>query len=359
MELRHKHDYEKAMCRVEAWAHGEVVDRAPVRFSRHNAQYDTAKVLDTARWLSIKDRWMDAEFQVDSFLELTEKRVFRGETFPVYWPNLGPDIYAAFFGCGLTFGEVTSWSHPIIDDISNEGQFCKPVFDESNVFLCKIRELTKLALEKCDGRALVGVTCWGQGIDCVAAWRSPENLCMDLILEPDRVKGLLERSLIPFHALVKEFNSMIMEKGLPSVGWMEIPLANITHIAQTDFANMISPAQFDKFCLPSLRKEIAGMERVIFHMDGKGVANHLDFLLAEPGITAIQWAQGVGDDEPIMQWVPLIMRIQAAGKSVVVDLKPYELEPFMEQVRPEGIFLSIAADDHEQEAILRRLLKWR
>ena len=87
------------------------------------------------------------------------------------------------------------------------------------------------------------------------------------------------------------------------------------------------------------------MERVIFHMDGKGVANHLDTLLAEPGIRAIQWVQGVGEDEPILQWIPLIKRIQSAGKSVVVDLKPKELEAFMAQVSPEGIFLCIAAEE--------------
>ena len=74
-------------------------------------------------------------------------------------------------------------------------------------------------------------------------------------------------------------------------------------------------------------------------MDGPGVANHVDELIAEPGIDAIQWAQGVGDDEPIMQWVPLIKRIQQGGKAVVVDLKP--------------------AEDNIQEDILKRLDKWR
>jgi len=358
-ELKNMPGYADAMRRVEAWFHGAVLDRVPVRFSRHNAQYDRAQGPSACSWPSLKDRWLDAEYQVDTFLREIEGLTFRAESFPVYWPNLGPDIYAAFFGCELEFGEITSWSRPIIDDLSDDRQASRPVFNPDNLYLRKLREMTDLALEKCAGQALVGVTSWCPGIDCAAAWRGPEKLCADLLLEPERAKRLLALSLPPFHPLLNEFSYRIRAKGLPLVSWMGIPFDGASHIAQTDFASMISPQQFEDFCLPPLREEIAGLERVIFHMDGKGVANHVEYLLSEPGITAIQWAQGVGDDEPILQWVPLIRRIQAAGKSVVVDLKTQELEPFMSQVEPEGLFLCISAEEHEQDALLRRLMKWR
>ena len=32
------------------------------------------------------------------FLKSIEGRRFHGETFPVFFPNLGPDVYAAFYG---------------------------------------------------------------------------------------------------------------------------------------------------------------------------------------------------------------------------------------------------------------------
>jgi hypothetical protein len=358
-ELNGMFDYEFSMRRVDAWFHGEVLDRVPVRFSRHNAQYDQAQPKYASRWPTLRDRWMDAEYQVDSFLRSLEGQEFKGESFPVYWPNLGPDLYAAFFGCELEFGEVTSWSQPIIEDLSDESSWRRPVFDPGNPYLQKLKTMTDLALEKCQGVALVGLTSWCPGIDCVAAWLGPENLCMNLMLEPERVKQLLEASMEPFPGVFGEFSGAIRGKGLPTVSWMGIPVDGVSHIAQADFSNMISPTQFKEFCLPYLREEIAGMDRVIFHMDGKGVANHLDYLLAEPGIQAIQWAQGVGDDAPILQWIPLIKRIQSAGKSVVVDLTPAELEPFMAQVRPEGIFLWIAAEENDQDAIVRRLLSWR
>jgi len=356
--LDNRAEYESALKRVDAWFHGAVLDRVPVRFSRHNAQYDQALLRDAWRWPTLKDRWLDAEYQVDSFLQSLEGRHFRGESFPVYWPNLGPDIYAAFFGCELDFGEVTSWSHPIIGDLSEGVSLRKPVFDPEHPYLQKLRQMTTLALEKCQDRALVGLTSWCPGIDCVAAWLGAENLCLSLLTEPERVKELLALSMEPFRGMFKTFADSIWAKGLPTVSWMGIPSEGASHIAQADFSSMVSPAQFEAFCLPYLREEIAGMDRVIFHMDGKGVANHLEYLLAEQRIDAIQWAQGVGDDEPILQWLPLIKRIQSAGKSVVVDLKPHELERFMAEMEPEGVFLCIAAEEDEQEPLLKRLSKW-
>jgi hypothetical protein len=94
-------------------------------------------------------------------------------------------------------------------------------------------------------------------------------------------------------------------------------------------------------------------------VDGKGVARHIDLILELPKLNAIQWVQGLGADTPIMQWVPLIKRIQAAGKSVVVDLTHAELEDFIAAVRPEGILLTMASEDEEEErAILKRVSQW-
>jgi hypothetical protein len=357
--LTTKPDFAQAMRRVEAWFHGQILDRAPVRFTKHNAQYESASGLDTSRWPTLRDRWFDTDYQIDSFLAGIEGCVFRAETFPVFWPNLGPEIYAAFFGCELKFGEITSWSEPIISDLSDDAQVARPVFDPGNVYLRKLDEMTACALERCLGKALVGVTSWCPGIDCAAAWMGPEDLCLAMMLEPDRVKQLVERTLEPWASLADAYYGRLARLGQPSVGWMEIPHQGRVHIMQADFSNMISPAQFAEFCRPFLRREMEGMDRVIFHMDGKGVARHLEFLLAEPGIHAIQWVQGVGDDEPILQWVPLIKRIQAGGKSVVIDLKLDELAPFMEQIRPEGVFLCIPAEGPIQDDILARMARWK
>jgi len=75
-------------------------------------------------------------------------------------------------------------------------------------------------------------------------------------------------------------------------------------------------------------------------------------------IQAFQWVQGMGLDMPIMQWVPLIKKIQDAGKSVIIDLQLNELEDFISSVDKKGIYLCIAADEDLQPDIIKRVEKW-
>ena len=109
-------DFEKAMQRIEAWFNHEPLDRPPVRFSQHNSEYEDLPASKAASWPDLKARWFDAEFQVDSFIESIKGRRFYGETFPVFSPNLGPNVYAAFHGGDLDYAEVTSWIVHCIHD---------------------------------------------------------------------------------------------------------------------------------------------------------------------------------------------------------------------------------------------------
>ena len=101
------------------------------------------------------------------------------------------------------------------------------------------------------------------------------------------------------------------------------------------------------------------MDHNIFHVDGKFVARHIDIILELPHLNGIQWVQGMGTDQPILQWAPFIRKVQAAGKSVVVELETSELEGFIESVEPEGILLCLGSEsEEEEEAILKRVEKW-
>ena len=121
---------------------------------------------------------------------------------------------------------------------------------------------------------------------------------------------------------------------------------------------MLSPAMFEEFVLPCVVKEAKAFDHNIFHMDGPGVMRHLDMLLDVNEIRAIQLVQGVGEDEPIMQWLPVIKKIQARGKGIVVGLQKHELKDFMANMDPKGIFLTLAADEEEQPEIVKLVEQW-
>jgi hypothetical protein len=139
--------------------------------------------------------------------------------------------------------------------------------------------------------------------------------------------------------------------GIPSFGRMHIP--------SCDFSTLISPKFFNEFGLPILRCEVRTMTHNIFHVDGKGVAKHLEAILSVPEVHALQWVQGVGDDLPIRQWMPFLKELQAQRVPVIVDLNMNELDAFIAEMKPQGLFLWVSTDNEEEEIeILNRLNKW-
>lgn len=354
-QLEKKPDFLKCMERIYAWYDHQVIDRVPVRFSAHNADYS---VIDTNnRWPDKKSRWYDVEYQVEKAIHTIENSSFLGETFPLYWPNLGPNAFAGMFGCKLAFGDVTSWARPCIEDADD---LDKVVFDENSEYLLKLNELTDYALERCEHKFLVGYTDMHPGLDFADALLGTENMFYHCLEDPEFVKAVMDRCYAPFFKTMDAFHKKLFDHNQLSITWMQIPSYEGVHIPSCDLGAMISPDLFHEIALPGILREVAHFKHNIFHVDGKEVARHIDTLLAIPEIQAYQWVQGVGLNKPIMQWIPMIQRIQAAGKSAVVDLTLDELEPFMDAVRPEGILLCIDEPDAQvQQQVLDRLLKWK
>ena len=344
---------EMALQRVYAWFESAIIDRPPVRFAAHNAFVEEAHAAYPSG--NIRDRWFDAEFQVDTFVKSLEGKTFVGETFPVFWPNLGPEIYSAFFGSVLEYGENTSWSIPLVNDWDDIADL---KLDLQNEYGRKIDELTQIALERCAGQYMVGYTDIHPGVDCVAAWRDPQQLCFDMIENPEHVHTLNDIAINAFETVYDHYDAMLKAHNQLSVTWLGVPTAGRMHVPSCDFASLISPQMFEEFCLPVLQHEVKTMTHNVFHVDGRGVAKDIDMILSVPEVHAIQWVQGVGDDYPIMPWVPFIKRVQPRAP-LIIDLNKTDLDDFMAAVEPEGIFLWLAVDDpDEQQSILKRVERW-
>lgn len=356
LDLEGMPDFDRSMERIYAWYDGEIIDRPPVRFVAHNAAFDVETGHSGMTQEQLRAQWFDEEYQVETYLKSIEGKRFHGETFPVFSPNLGPNVYAAFYGVEMLYDEVTSWMEPVIqtwDDMT------KLQFSKENVYLRKIEDLTRCALEQCEGKFMVGYTDLHPGVDCALAWRGSGELCIDMVLEPNRVRELFQLAVNDFEVIFDHFDDMLKAAGQLSVSWMGVPSFKKLHLPSGDFTALISPAYFNEFCLPILQREMAHVDHNVYHVDGPGVANHLDTILAQPEVTAIQWVQGVAEDRPILQWVPLIKKVQDAGVSIIVDLQPHELAPFMDVVDPEGIYIWVSIDDEEgQLDVIKRLEKW-
>lgn len=355
-ELSTKSDCARCVERIEAWFHQAVLDRPPVRFYKHNVQFEQGEPLDRTRWSSLEERWFDTEYQLESFEQSLAGKAFFAETFPVFTPNLGPSVYSAFYAGRLEFAKVTSWYEPVLSNLDELSVLENDPFDSH--YFKKIEELTRAALRRCGDRYWVGYTDLHPSLDCMAAWRGIDAICLDMATQPGRLAPLAELSVRDFQRIFNHFDSMLKAAGQPSVTWINIPCPGRIHIPSCDVSTMISTEHFRQFSLPQLQRELQGMDRAIYHVDGKGVARHLDVILEQPGIQAIQWVQGLGGDWPILQWVPLLRRTLAAGRSVLVDVPMEELDEFMQQMPREGVFLCLGVREGEEPETLKRIDHW-
>ena len=349
-----KPDFDECLARVYAWYAQRIIDRPPVRFHHHNIEYEQHRTI-AGPWANAEERWLDVEFQVRTFANSLVQTELKGETFPVYWPNISAVAYNLFLGQSAVFDDVTAWTRRCIDDLENVGDL---KIDKDNTYFRAVDAMTDRALDAAEGRFLVGYTDMYAGIDCAAGLRGMGEMCLDIVMSPKPLKALIEKVWGEYPMVYEHFDRKLKARGQLSVTWMNLPSRETFNVLACDFATLISPEHFDEFCLPSLRTEAECFTHNVFHLDGPGVGRNIDSILTLPNMPAVQWVQGYGDDAPIMQWLPLIEKIQAAGKSVIVDLQLDELDEFMSKTDPRGIMLWIPAAPKDQQEVLDRVSKW-
>jgi len=83
--------------------------------------------------------------------------------------------------------------------------------------------MTKLALEDCAGKYMVGYTDLHLGMDCVADWRGQEQLCMDFYDHPELVERLVNLAQQNLKKSIIIFDAMLKAKHQLSVSWLGIP----------------------------------------------------------------------------------------------------------------------------------------
>ncbi len=351
MELEFKPDWPESARRLEAWWDCQVLDRAVIQVI---APRDGVAAREIPAPDTLERRWTDVEYVLSAAQERMRTTYYGGDAFPCYYPNLGPDVFAGYLGCPLEFGETTSWSFPIVDDWAD----VPPLrLDPENRWWKLTLEMTRAAMEVAPGRFLVGLTDVHGGMDAIAALRDPQVLCLDVIEHPDEVKRAVD-ALIPVWFEVYERSRELINPGVPgTTTWLSTWSAGRTYPVSCDFICMISGAMFDEFVLGDLLAETEWLDHSVFHLDGPTAIRHLDALLEIPGIHGIQWVPGsTAHYEPMARWLPLLRKIQAAGRALHLSVQPEEVEPRLGELRPEGLLLQTSCRTEEDARSLVRLV---
>jgi hypothetical protein len=298
MHLQAKPDFDACAARIEAWWQRRIIDRPPVTID------------------------VDAEFLA--------------ETFPLNRVSASAETTVALFG-----GKFLETS---------EGICALPLAATSRDIAGRQPNLVAAAwrqiisdLDDSLGRSRDRwITCMPDlytGPDLLATLRGPENLCRDLIDDPDFVLAAAGRCQDAFEAMFDEAWGRLRAAGQPCcTAWTPLLHAGSAYPIGCDFANLISPAMFQRSLLPVLERAAGRLDRCLYHFDGQRSLAHLDSILALPRVQAIQWSYGPGEG-PSSRWVDIYRRIQSAGKALQLvcdDLA--DARAVAAHLRPEGLW---------------------
>ncbi|HCS73499.1 MAG TPA: hypothetical protein DIW17_06460 [Clostridiales bacterium] len=356
MEFSLKPDYEESKKRYEAFWNREIIDRPPVSIT---FQAKHTVPIPYKEYKNQRERWLDIEFRAEAKAIALSNHVFYGDALPIAWPNLGPEIFSAWCGCGYQFGENTAWSEPCINDWKADGD--KAVFNPEHPLFKTTIEFTNLLLKYGQGHFIVGLTDFHPGGDHLAALRDPQQLAMDLIEYPEAVKTKLETSQTEFFEVYDIFYNILRSNGMPITSWTPLICDGRYYIPSNDFSCMISEQMFEEFFIPGITNECKFYERSIYHLDGPDALRHLDMLLDIPELDAIQWVCGAGN-EGYARWVNVYQKIQKARKGIQLSINLNELPLVLETLRPEGIWFSnIQGIDSKETAdkVIELIAEWK
>jgi hypothetical protein len=356
MPIENIPDWERRLARQDAFWAREVIDRPVVTFTlrRPNPEYPWPA---SKKWPALRDRWMDTPYMVESAVAGVMNTEYLGDALPSAWPNLGPEVFSAFFGCELVYGATTSYAVPILNDWADAGNLR---FSQDNFYWRKILEMTDALLAAGKGKFYTGITDLHPGSDAIAAFRDPQQLNMDLIDAPQQVKALLDRVTDIYFRIFDFYYDKLRAADQAICTWAGIVSTNKWYVPSNDFSCMISKRMFDDVFLPGIIRECRHMQASIYHLDGPAALRHLDSLLDIPELNAISYVYGAGHGRA-SDWMHVYRKCQAAGKGLQIGVGLDELDFFMENLRPQGLWLSLGGvrDREQADAVLKRLTHWK
>ncbi|MBN1513433.1 MAG: hypothetical protein JXB13_15560 [Phycisphaerae bacterium] len=284
------------------------------------------------------------------------RRQYPGDALPISNTNIGPGSLAIFLGSEPGFSPETVWFEPCIHDVESP-ELLPPLTFDPHCHWWLVTEVTcRACAELAAGRYLVGCPDLVENIDIIAALRDPQTLMMDMITRPQWVEQKVwEINEAFFKAYRRIYDIIKLPDG--SAAWHAFGLwgPGKTAKVQCDGSAMFSPDMFKQFVVPALTEQCEWLDNSMYHLDGTQAIDKLDHLLEIEPLDAIEWTpqagiEGGGDP----RWFNLYRRILDAGKSVqAVGVKAAELEPLLDTLGAEGVYvIACASDENDTEHML-------
>jgi len=342
-----KEDWETVKTRCTHWWANELYDRTLVMVNA--PKQGTGKIDSYPGAVTRETTLIDAEYMIWSLENKIRTTFYGGESTPVLTPQCsftGP----LFMGCEPKF--ISSGLRKVDPLPAGADGYPLIRFHRENWYWQATREGTIRAAKASRGCWFVNPVSENTG-DTLAGIRGVQNLMIDIVENPTWVKQAVNQLSGILIEISGETWTLVDENitGLEGSVASEVWAPGRGQFLGCDMAVNLSPKQFEELFLPSIIEQMRTVDYRCFHMDG--YVQHLDLLLALPELQAIQFYPPDihAPHGSILPWIPLIKRIQRAGKAVLTYARSEEIPALLGEVSARGLCVGTIGDcASEQEA---------
>lgn len=244
---------------------------------------------------------------------------FMGDSFASVSGDIGPGSLALYLGSEPRFAPDTVWYEPCIADPETHGRLA---FDSDNRWWKLHTELIRKLHDAAGDEFRVNIPDLIENIDIYAAMRGPQDALYDLMDYPELVSQYIAQIDDAYFEYYDALCDIVMDgEGVTSYTAFDILGRGRTAKIQCDFSAMLSPTQYRKFVLPSLRKQTEKLDHSLYHLDGPDAIRHVPAIMELDKLEALQWTCGAGQpDGASPRWYGIYDQVVAAGKSLWVQL---------------------------------------
>ena len=183
---------------------------------------ENPKPVPAKTYETYQEQWLDLDFRAEATAISMSNYIYYADALPIAWPNMGPEIFSAWCGCGYEFGETTAWSSPCIHDWDADAD--KAVFNPEHPLFKATLDFTHKLLDYGRGNFIVGLTDFHPGGDHIAALRDPQTLAIDMIENTDKVKAKLKSSMKEYFQVYDIFYNILRNEGMPITSWTPLSM---------------------------------------------------------------------------------------------------------------------------------------
>ena len=337
---------EDRLNRYEAWRRREPVDRPMIGLLW---EPDIPPLPEMLERVGIGEEVTPDDIQPEIFLPHIERWYQResqlvSDVIQPYTPAFGMPWVEAIAGCRVVAHPGSLWAEPLLESYENR----PPIYlDPHDPWLHKLVEFTQVLVEFSDGRFPIALPQMRGPLDTLAALRTPNQMSLDLIDEPDEIHKILGELTDLWIGIAEAVLEVIPPfwGGYSTRMKMWSPGKAIT--PQNDISTLISPRMYGEFVLPWDRKIFEHFAYHAFHMHSTE-HHHIDALLTLEKLTAIQLTleQDVGGP-PLDTMLPAAKRILAQKPLLLVALDIETAEICLDTLPAQGLCVMIGMNDDD------------